>query len=146
MDRVSFTFLIQTAKRIKKIIPEDFKGTCNPELFVSEQEWALYIPYANSGHYIPRMMDDGAEYKDVLHSYVLLSLKVDEFFENVMVNDKNEVLRNNRLGLLKDIQNLFLMFADFTLIVISESTSREKVREELEEDMRREISELKTMY
>ena len=47
---------------------------------------------------------------------ILLSLylPLDDFFENVMVNADDESVRNNRLALMTEIQELFLKVADIS--------------------------------
>jgi glycyl-tRNA synthetase beta chain len=42
---------------------------------------------------------------------------VDRFFDNVMVMDKDDQVRFNRLSLLADISSLFHQIADFSKIV-----------------------------
>ena len=42
---------------------------------------------------------------------------VEEFFVKVMVMDKDEKLKMNRLALLKTLENMYLEFADFSKIV-----------------------------
>lgn len=39
---------------------------------------------------------------------------VDRFFDNVMVMDKNEDLKRNRLSMLGEIRELFFTIADFS--------------------------------
>jgi glycyl-tRNA synthetase beta chain len=41
---------------------------------------------------------------------------VDQFFENVMVNDSDPALRNNRLALLKALRNTFAGIADLSFL------------------------------
>ncbi|MDD3726649.1 MAG: hypothetical protein PHI44_05585, partial [Candidatus Ratteibacteria bacterium] len=45
---------------------------------------------------------------------------IDRFFDDVLVMCPDEKLRNNRIALLKNINDLFLLFADFSLIPIVE--------------------------
>ncbi|MGI6595889.1 MAG: hypothetical protein ACOX1Z_04270 [Candidatus Ratteibacteria bacterium] len=45
---------------------------------------------------------------------------IDKFFDDVLVMSDDVKLRNNRLALLKKINDLFLLFADFSLIPIVE--------------------------
>ena len=48
-----------------------------------------------------------------------LRVPVDAFFDDVMVMDKDEKIKNNRLGLLKSIDQLVSRIADFTKIVLA---------------------------
>jgi glycyl-tRNA synthetase beta chain len=43
---------------------------------------------------------------------------IDKFFDDVMVMCDEQKLRNNRLALVKYINQLFMQFADFSEIVI----------------------------
>lgn len=49
---------------------------------------------------------------------LLASLKkpIDDFFDAVIVNDKDPALRTNRLGLLQRIMGVFTIFADFRVV------------------------------
>ena len=53
-------------------------------------------------------------YYDALETLLSLYLPLDDFFENVMVNADDESVRNNRLALLTEIQELFLKVADIS--------------------------------
>jgi len=64
------------------------------------------------------------EYESALKKLVGLRQPVDEFFLKVMVMDKSEALRNNRLALLKDIIKLFLKLADFSQIVVAAAVEK----------------------
>ena len=57
------------------------------------------------------------EYQGALHSLMALAPSINAFFDDVMVMDKDENIRNNRLGLLKAIDTLALSLADFSKIV-----------------------------
>ena len=46
---------------------------------------------------------------------------IDDFFTAVMVNADDPAIRINRLSLLKDIDDMFLLFADFSQIVVQGS-------------------------
>ncbi|MGG4609303.1 glycine--tRNA ligase subunit beta [Providencia sp. Me31A] len=55
-------------------------------------------------------------YQDALVELASLRDVVDEFFENVMVMDKDEAVRVNRLTLLSQLRELFLKVADISLL------------------------------
>jgi len=55
-------------------------------------------------------------YIEELTQLALLQKPVAEFFENVMVMDEDEALRNNRLALLAALRQLFLQIADISLL------------------------------
>ena len=55
-------------------------------------------------------------YDDLIKNYIELSPVLEEFFEKVMVNDKDEKIKNNRLSLLFLTNNIYLKLADFSKI------------------------------
>jgi glycyl-tRNA synthetase beta chain len=60
-------------------------------------------------------------YDHALDALVRLKPAIDDFFSGVMVNAEDATLRNNRLSLLKDVEEFFLSFADFSRIVVQGS-------------------------
>ena len=48
----------------------------------------------------------------------ILKPAIDAFFTNVMVNVEDAALRSNRLSLLKDVNECFTSFADFSRIMV----------------------------
>lgn len=57
------------------------------------------------------------DYAGALGALSKLSRPIDKFFDDVMVMDENEAVRNNRLGLLKTIDRMVHQVADFSKIV-----------------------------
>jgi glycyl-tRNA synthetase beta chain len=58
-----------------------------------------------------------AEYYEALQAMVALKEPIDAFFDKVLVMEKDESLKNNRLALLTSIGRVFLKIADFSKIV-----------------------------
>ena len=58
------------------------------------------------------------DYDKALVSLVGLKPVIDAFFEAVMVNAEDKAIRSNRLSLLKEVDELFMSFADFSQIVV----------------------------
>ncbi|MHC9064831.1 glycine--tRNA ligase subunit beta [Nitrospira sp. CMX1] len=58
------------------------------------------------------------EYDRALEALVRLKPAIDEFFAGVMVNADDQTVRSNRLSLLKEVDDLFMSFADFSQIVV----------------------------
>ena len=57
------------------------------------------------------------DFSAALNKLAALRPHVDAFFDNVMVMDKDEKVRFNRLSLLAEISALFHKIADFSKIV-----------------------------
>ena len=58
------------------------------------------------------------DFKTALESLTKLSKPIDEFFDAVMVMDKDESIKTNRLALLADIDGLLEAVADFSKIIL----------------------------
>jgi len=58
------------------------------------------------------------DYSQALETLVRLKPAIDDFFTAVMVNAEDKAVRNNRLSLLKEVDDLFMSFADFSQIVV----------------------------
>jgi len=85
-------------------------------LFTAEAEAELYAAYTHAKEAV-----DGAraarDYGAVLKAVSGLAEPVNKFFDAVMVMDKDEKIRNNRLALLKAIIALTDGFADVSKII-----------------------------
>jgi glycyl-tRNA synthetase beta chain len=60
----------------------------------------------------------GHAYYNAIDLLVELKPAIDAFFEAVMVNAEDPAVRSNRLSLLKDVDDFFMSFADFSQIVV----------------------------
>jgi glycyl-tRNA synthetase beta chain len=58
------------------------------------------------------------DYAGALDRLVRLKGPIDEFFNAVMVNTEDPAIRSNRLSLLKEVDDLFMSFADFSQIMV----------------------------
>ena len=57
------------------------------------------------------------KYSEALDSFASLRPSIDAMFDSVMVMDKDEAIKNNRLGLLKQIYDTMLSICDLSKIV-----------------------------
>jgi glycyl-tRNA synthetase beta subunit len=46
----------------------------------------------------------------------MLNSDVDNFFENVMINDSDEKIKSNRLCFLKNLKKFYSQIADFSFV------------------------------
>jgi glycyl-tRNA synthetase beta chain len=103
-------------KRIDNIL-KDFKGgQFDVNLLSHDAEIKLFSYFDN----VKPRIEKGIAEKDfsaALNKLATLRPAVDAFFDNVMVMDKDEKVRFNRLSLLADISSLFHRIADFSKIV-----------------------------
>lgn len=103
-------------KRVDNIL-KDFKdGQFDVNFLVHDSEINLFSYFDN----IKPRVEKGIAERDfivALNKLAALRPHVDTFFDNVMVMDKDDKIRFNRLSLLAEISGLFHQIADFSRIV-----------------------------
>lgn len=122
-----FEKLVIGQRRVANIL----KGIKNPNLdvkktlFENKEELQLWqhIRELKEAYY-----QSLGEHSFVKSIEILLSFRpfIDNFFDNTLVMSDDEKRKNNRVALLLEVKNLFLMFADFSIIVV-EKGDRKKV-------------------
>lgn len=85
--------------------------------FQHPSESALHKAVVEEGEKMGFALSMG-DYHEALNSLVGLRPIIDAFFEAVMVNAEDKAIRSNRLTLLKEVDELFMKFADFSQIVV----------------------------
>ena len=104
--------LVQSFVRVGNIARMTETGVVDPTLFVAQEEGALHAAYE-------RAVAARAEGADTLPAEQALAAAIDAFFDAVMVMDKDERIKKNRLTLLKAIDNYLLYTADYSKIVLN---------------------------
>jgi len=96
-----------------KVVDERVK----PELFVQKEEKDLYEAGKQAGERV-RDYIDTLQVDKALEELLGLRPFIDNFFDRVLVMHEDLTIRKNRLKLLMFIRNVFLQFADLSLIVL----------------------------
>ena len=104
--------LVQSFVRVGNIARMTETGIANPTLFAAQEEGALHAAYE-------RAVAARTEGTDTLPAEQELARAIDAFFDAVMVMDKDEHIKKNRLTLLKVIDNYLLCTADYSKIVLN---------------------------
>jgi len=112
-ERLTISF-----KRIMNIV-RGFEGTdkVNPDLFEHTSEENLWKTFQSVKDNVQKEIHRET-YFDALNSIAELTGPVDEFFSDVMVMAEDVRIRENRLGMLKGLNQLFLQIADFSRFAI----------------------------
>ncbi len=113
--RPDFDALAVAFKRVVNIIKEPETRPVSPELLQSAAEQALFSALNDTEGVVEDYVAQ-ADYDGALEAMSRLKDFIDGFFDAVLVMDKDESLRRNRLALLTRIQSLFLKVADFKKI------------------------------
>ncbi|MBF1705208.1 MAG: glycine--tRNA ligase subunit beta [Selenomonas sp.] len=104
--------LVQSFVRVGNIARSVTGGTVDPALFKAEEEGALLSAYQAAAA-------ARAEGEDTLPAKQALGRAIDTFFDAVMVMDKDARVKENRLSLLKMIDDYLLETADYSKIVLN---------------------------
>ena len=108
--------IIGSYKRASNITEKSDKGIRgNPDavLFRTEEEKALYEKI-NEIRKAFTVKESDKDYENLLIRLSEVKQFTDNFFDNVVVNDENQDIKNNRLELLKMFCNTFNSFIDFS--------------------------------
>ena len=104
--------LVQSFVRVGNIARSVTGGTVDPALFKAEEEGALLSAYQAAAA-------ARAEGEDTLPAEQALGKAINAFFDAVMVMDKDARVKENRLSLLKMIDDDLLETADYSKIVLN---------------------------
>ncbi|MBZ4683800.1 MAG: glycyl-tRNA synthetase beta chain [Fusobacteriales bacterium] len=111
----NFDDIINLVKRIENISKDYHNTDVKEELLKEEKEKELF----NYTEKVKIDIKENLENNDYDNYFdIILNSKniINEFFDNVMVMDKDENIKNNRLALLKSIYNEFSKVADLKYI------------------------------
>lgn len=100
-------------KRVVNIVGDTEKGEINKTLLNEPAEKSLYEEYRNLADYVEQG-GNSRDYRELIQKFIHIKNPVDNFFDQVLVMDKNSDIKNNRLQLLLGIKMLFFRMADFS--------------------------------
>ncbi len=122
--RPEFDPLIVGFKRAHRLVEKEKDRvvfqTVIPALFQHPSETKLCEAWKRNDQLVRHLLAE-RKYSKALEAFVSMKPAIDDFFTAVMVNADDPSIRINRLSLLKDIDELFLLFADFSQIVVQGS-------------------------
>ncbi len=98
-------------------IGADLEGTADPGLFKNEYEKNLYQKIQEIKKYFFNSGKD-ENYDQSLKILSSSKIQLNEFFDNVIVNDNDEVIKKNRLELLKMLCKSFENYFNFSKIEV----------------------------
>ncbi|MCI7079121.1 MAG: glycine--tRNA ligase subunit beta [Veillonellaceae bacterium] len=97
---------------------EDVQAAVEADLLAEQVEKDLYKAYEAAASKVEKEIV-AQDYAGAIATLSQLAAPIDAFFDGVMVMDKDEKIKNNRLGLLKLVDNLICQVADFSKIVLA---------------------------
>ncbi len=109
-DYESFILAI---KRVNNIAPKNEVPPVNQQLFEQEEETMLNKEVESLALKINSLLDEN-KYYDAIKLLSSLKDPINRFFDKVLVMDKREEIKQNRLSLIKTIRDIALQIADFS--------------------------------
>ncbi len=97
--------LVENANRVLRILKEE-AGEVNESLFVLDAEKSLYKAVQG--------ISFNGDYDKYLSNLISINPVVTKFFDDVLVMDKDEKIKNNRVALLKSLKNKYIILTDFS--------------------------------
>ena len=97
--------LVENANRVLRILKEE-AGEVNESLFVLDAEKSLYKAVQG--------ISFNGDYDKYLSDLISINPVVTKFFDDVLVMDKDEKIKNNRVALLKSLKNKYIILTDFS--------------------------------
>ena len=97
---------------------EDVQAAVEADLLAEQVEKDLCKAYEAAASKVEKEIV-AQDYAGAIATLSQLAAPIDAFFDGVMVMDKDEKIKNNRLGLLKLVDNLICQVADFSKIVLA---------------------------
>jgi glycyl-tRNA synthetase beta chain len=103
-------------KRVDNILKDFHNGQVDVNLLSHDAEIKLFSSFENIKSRVEKGIAEN-DFNVALNKLAALRPPVDAFFDGVMVMDKDENIRTNRLSLLAEISALFHKIADFSKII-----------------------------
>ncbi len=113
--RPEFSDLAGSIKRVANILKGKETGAPDESLLKEDVEQKLLAAYKKAQGEIDTLLSS-EDYDSALGVLLKLKAPIDEFFNGVMVMDKDEKIRDSRLALLNLVRSLFMKLGDFSLI------------------------------
>lgn len=98
--------LLENANRVLRILKDEVKDEINEALLKEQAEKDLYKA-VNSVTFT-------GDYSKYLNELITINDVVTKFFDDVLVMDKDENVKNNRLSLLNSLKNKYILLTDFS--------------------------------
>ena len=106
LQKEKFVKLLQTLKRIANIVKNNKTKEVNEKLFQNEYEKTLYVSAKDLAVEIQEVLKN-KEYSEYFDKLTTIISAIDKYFENTMVMDENNEIKQNRINQLTYILEIF---------------------------------------
>ena len=98
--------LLENANRVLRILKDGVSVQVNANLFAEQAEKDLFSAINGIAF--------SGDYEKYLSDLISINPIVTKFFDDVLVMDKDENVKNNRLSLLNSLKNKYILLTDFS--------------------------------
>ena len=116
LDKDELVEMLTAFNRVSTLAQKSESSKVDKDLLKEEAEINLYNEFKNTKEKVDTLLRD-KKYSEALDSFASLRQSIDYMFDSVMIMDKDESIKNNRLGLLKQIYDTMLSICDLSKIV-----------------------------
>ena len=116
LDKDELVEMLTAFNRVSTLAQKSESSKVDKDLLKEEAEINLYNEFKNTKEKVNNLLKD-KKYSEALDSFASLRQSIDYMFDSVMIMDKDESIKNNRLGLLKQIYDTMLSICDLSKIV-----------------------------
>lgn len=116
LDKDELVEMLTAFNRVSTLAQKSESSKVDKDLLKEEAEINLYNEFKNTKEKVNTLLKD-KKYSEALDSFASLRQSIDYMFDSVMIMDKDESIKNNRLGLLKQIYDTMLSICDLSKIV-----------------------------
>lgn len=116
LDKDELVEMLTAFNRVSTLAQKSESDKVNKDLLKEEAETNLYKAFTNTKEKVNELLND-KKYSEALDAFASLRPSIDAMFDSVMIMDKDEDIKNNRLGLLKQIYDTMLSICDLSKIV-----------------------------
>jgi glycyl-tRNA synthetase beta chain len=109
----SFPDFLLAVKRVHNIIPRTSLPPVREDLLTQPEEKDLFNSLVATKEKITGLLNE-SEFEEGLRTLSEMTGPINNFFDKVLVMDKNEEIKSNRLSLLKEVRDLASSFGDLS--------------------------------
>ena len=120
-DTSDFKLFLVNFKRLNNItksnkLPDISDVKVNPDLFETSEEKEIYNKSDNLNFNLKKYLINLDYQKNILHEIINLQYAINSFFETVIVNHEEKIIKKNRIALLTKLSDNISKFSNFGLI------------------------------
>ena len=103
--------------RVRNITKDSHRAEFDPDLFSEEAERELWRAYLKAEGHLRQALGE-RDYDQAIRHLLALKEPIDHYFDEVLVMAEDQKVRENRLGFLRRVTELFLEVGDLSRLVV----------------------------